>query len=364
MKIKAAVVYEKGGPFTIEELDLEEPRADEVLVRVVGAGVCHTDLAVRDQHLPSPLPGVFGHEGSGVMKKVGSSVTKVKPGDHVIMSFLTCGTCPMCSQGDPGHCVELLPANFGGARVDGSITMRKEGEPIHGSFFGQSSFATYALASDRNIVKVDKDLPLEILGPLGCGVQTGAGGVINSLKARPGSTIAIFGVGSVGVSAILGAIICGCTTIIAVDIQDERLKGAKEFGATHTVNSAQVDPVKEIQKITGGGVEYSLECVGMPKVLRQAVDALRVGGTAGLIGGAAPDAEVSLNMEGILIGRTITGITEGGSIPTVFIPHLISLYRAGRFPFDRMIKFYPFDQINQAAEDSEKGKTLKAILRF
>ena len=189
-------------------------------------------------------------------------------------------------------------------------------------------------------------------------------GVINSLKARPGSSIAIFGAGSVGVSAILGAIVCGCTTIIAVDIRNERLKGAEDFGATHTINSAQTDTVEEIRKITGGGVEYALECTGIPKVLRQAVDALGIGGVAGLIGAPTPSDEVSLNMEGILVGRTITGITEGDSIPSVFIPHLIALFRAGRFPFDRMIKFYPFDQINQAAEDSEKGRTLKAILRF
>ena len=364
MKIKAAVVHEKGGPFTIEELDLDEPRADEVLVRIVGSGVCHTDLAVRDQHLPSPLPGVFGHEGSGVVEKVGSSVTKVKPGDHVVMSYLTCGDCPACLKGTPVQCRELFLSNFGGVRADGSLTIRKGEEQIHGSFFGQSSFATYALATDRNVVKVDKDLPLEILGPLGCGVQTGAGGVINSLKARPGSSIAIFGAGSVGVSAILGAMVCGCTTIIAVDVLDERLNGAKSFGATHVVNSTLTDPVQEIQKITGVGVDFSLECTGVPTVLRQAVDALAVGGIAGLIGGAPPESEVRLDHLGILNGRTVRGIVEGDSIPSIFIPQLIDLYKIGRFPFDRMIKFYPFEQINQAVEDSEQGKTLKAILRF
>jgi len=176
MRIKAAVVYEKGGPFVMEELDLDEPREDEVLVRIVASGVCHTDLAARDQHLLLPLPGVFGHEGSGVVEKVGPSVKKVQPGDHVVMSYLSCGVCPACKKGDPGHCAEFLPSNFGGSRVDGSLTMRKGPEEIHGSFFGQSSFASHALATDRNVVKVDKDLPLEMLGPLGCGIQTGAGG--------------------------------------------------------------------------------------------------------------------------------------------------------------------------------------------
>ena len=281
------------------------------------------------------------------------------------MSYLSCGVCPACKKGDPGHCVEFVPSNFGGARVDGSLTMRKGKEQIHGSFFGQSSFATHALATDRNVVRVEKDLPLEILGAPGMRrTDRGWGGVINSLKARPGSSIAIFGAGSVGVSAILGAIVCGCTTIIAVDIRAERLKGAKDFGATHTVNSAKKDPVQEIRKITGGGVEYALECTGISRVLRQAVDSLAIGGMAGLIGAPSPGTEVSLDMEGILTGRTLTGITEGDSIPSIFIPHLIDLYRAGRFPFDRMIKFYAFDQINEASEDSEKGRTLKAILRL
>ena len=169
--------------------------------------------------------------------------------------------------------------------------------------------------------------PSKILGPLGCGVQTGAGGVINSLKARPGSSIAVFGVGTVGVSAILAAIVCGCTTIVAVDVHAGRLKGAKGFGATHTVNSATKDPVKDIQEITGGGVDYSLDCVGIPKVLRQAFDALKIGGIAGLIGAAPPGVEVSLEMQGILDGRTMTGIVEGDCVSSIFIPQLIDFTR-------------------------------------
>ena len=364
MKIKAAVVRKKGGPFIIEEIDLDEPRADEVLVRVVASGLCHTDLAARDQHLPMPHEGVFGHEGGGVVEKVGSSVKSVQTGDHVVMSFLYCGVCPACKKGTPGRCANFHPLNFSGARADGSITMHKGREKIRGSFFGQSSFASHALATDRNVVKVPKDVPLEILGPFGCGIQTGAGGVINSLKAHPGSSIAVFGAGSVGVSAILGAVVSGCTTIIAIDVHPGRLKGAKGFGATHTINSTRKDPVEEIRKITGGGVDYSLECTGIPRVLRQAVDALAVGGTAGLIGSAPPGVEVGLEMETLLNGRTVRGIVEGDCVSSIFIPQLLELYKAGRFPFNRMMKSYPFEQINQAAEDSEKGRTLKAILRF
>lgn len=365
MEIKAAVVREKSGPFLIENVTLEEPRDEEILVRTAGSGVCHTDLVARDQYMPAPLPAVLGHEGSGVVEKVGSRVKKVVPGDHVVLSFVTCGTCPACVCGVPGHCLNFGPSNFlTGARPDGSLTMSKKEEPIHGSFFGQSSFATHILANEANVVKVPKDVPVEMLGPLGCGIQTGAGGVLNSLKPEAGSSIAVFGVGSVGLSAILAAAACGCTMIVAVDVNDERLKTAGEFGATHLINSGKSDPVTEIQKITGPGIEYSLECTGIPAVFRQAVDSIMIGGVCGLIGVAPFGAEVSLDMQNILNGRTIMGIVEGDSVPEIFIPKLIDLYKHGKFPFDRMIKYYPFEKINEAVEDSEKGRTLKAVLRF
>ncbi len=363
MKIKAAVVREKGGPFRIEEVELDDPREEEVLVRIVGSGVCHTDLVARDQYMPVPLPGVFGHEGSGVVEKVGGRVTKVKPGDHVAMSYLSCGLCVSCRKGRPSHCLDFLPSNFAGVRADGSSTMRKNGQPIYGSFFNQSSFASHALATERNVVKVPKDVPLELLGPLGCGLQTGAGGVMNSLRPEVGSSIAVFGAGSVGQSAILAAVAVGCTTIIAVDVKPERLRIAQEFGATHSINSSETDSVAEIRRITGHGVEYSLECTGMPQVFRQAVDALMMGGVCGLIGVAPPGVEAGLEMQTILNARTIKGIVEGDSNPDLFIPKLIDLYKLGRFPFDRMMTFYSLDQINQAAEDSETGKVLKAVVR-
>jgi len=363
MKIKAAVVREKAGPFVIEEIELDEPRPDEVLVRIVSSGLCHTDLVARMQFLPIPLPGVFGHEGAGVVEKVGSRVTKVKPGDHVATSYMSCGACLACKKGMPGWCSEFQRLNFGGRREDGTTTMKKGGEVIYGSFFGQSTFATHSLVTEKNVVKVPSDVPLEILSPLGCGIQTGAGGVINSLQAKPGSSIAVFGIGSVGLSAIMAAVVCGCTRIIGVDVLDERLKLAKEFGATDIINSAKVNPVEEIQKMTGGGIEFSLECTGIPKVFRQAVDALMIGGTCGLIGVAPNGVHVSLEMQTILNGRTVKGIVAGDCISDIFIPQLIDLYKQGRFPFDRLLKFYSLDQINEAAEDSEKGRALKAVLK-
>ena len=364
MEIKAAVVFEKSGDFSIQQLEISEPNDDEVLVRIVGAGICHTDLGARDGHLPiPPPPSVFGHEGAGIVEKVGTRVTKVKPGDHVVLSWDYCGACTSCKAGKDPYCLNFFLHNFHGARPDGTTTLRKGDQVIHGSFFCQSSFADFALANERNVVKVRDDVPLEILGPMGCGVQTGAGAVMNTLQPRPGASIAIFGVGTVGLSAVLGAVVCGCTVIIAVDIHPDRLEMAKELGATHTVNACEVDPVKAILDITGGGAEFSLECVGNPKVLRQAVDVLPRCGVCGLLGVVPPGTEVSLDMDAIMNGRTVRGIIEGDSIPDLFIPKLIDLYSQGRFPFDRLITFYPFDDINQAVEDMEKGRVIKPILR-
>jgi aryl-alcohol dehydrogenase len=363
MKIKAAIVREKSGPFVIEEVELDEPREDEVLVRIVGSGICHTDLMARDQHLQVPLPAVFGHEGSGIVENVGSKVEKVAPGDHVVLSFLSCGVCPSCLRGRPTHCSIYFNCNLGGSRIDGSPTMKKNGEIIHGNFVGQSSFATHSLANERNVVKVIKEAPLEILGPLSCAVQTGAGAVMNTLRPQAGSSIAVFGTGPVGLSAIMAADAALCSTIIAVDINPSRLELAKDFGATHIINPNEKAAVQEILNITDSGVEYSLECTGIPGVLRNAVDVLAMGGICGLIGVPPAGAEVSLNMRHVLDGRRIVGIIAGDSIGDIIIPQMVELYMRGRLPFDRMLKFYPFEKINQAAEDSERGRTVKAVLR-
>ena len=365
MDIKAAVIYEQSGEFIIDQLQLSDPNDDEVLVKVAAVGICHTDLAARDGHLPIPgPPSVFGHEGAGIIEKVGSRVTKVKPGDHVVLAWDCCGVCSSCKSGNHPNCLNFFLHNFHGARPDGSATLHKGDQEIHGVFFCQSSFADYALANERNIVKVKDDIPLEVLAPLGCGVMTGAGAVMNSLGAKPGSSIAVFGVGPVGMSAVLGAQVCGCSTIIAVDISPERLKAAKEFGATHLVNANKEDPVAAIREITGVGVQYSLECVGNPQVLRQAVDILARLGVCGVIGVVPPGTEVALDMDLIMNGRTVKGIVEGDAIPDLFIPKLVELYHQGRFPYDKMITYYPFDQINQAVEDMEKGRVIKPVLKL
>jgi aryl-alcohol dehydrogenase len=363
MKTQAAVVHEKNGPFQLEELDIDDIRDDEVLVRIVGTGICHTDLICRDQVYPVPLPGVLGHEGSGVVEKIGSSVTKVVAGDHVVLSFQSCGSCTGCLKGEPAHCLNIFQCNFSGVRGDGTTTYKKGDQPIHGNFFNQSSFSEFAIASERNTVKVNRDVPLEILGPLGCGIQTGAGAVINSLKPSAGSSIAIFGCGSVGIAAVMAARVVGCTEIIAIDLLPQRLDMAAEFGATHTINPEDGDVIEKIQQITTEGAQYSLECTGLPAVLRQAVDALRNTGVCGLVGAAPPGTECTLDMNNIMFGRTVRGIIEGDSVPDIFIPQLIELYQQGRFPFDRLITFYDLADIDKAVHDMEQGKVVKPVVR-
>jgi aryl-alcohol dehydrogenase len=282
----------------------------------------------------------------------------------VALSWDFCGTCPSCKSGNEPYCDNLFLHNFNGARPDGSTTLRKGDQVIHGSFFCQSSFSELSLANERNVVKVREDIPIEITGPLGCGIRTGAGAVMNTLRPKPGASIAIFGVGPVGMSALLAAVVCGCTTIIAVDIIADRLEKAKEFGATHVINANETDPVEALRDITGGGPQFTLECVGNPAVLRQAVDALPRLGVCGLLGVVPPGTEVGLDMDLIMNGRTVRGILAGDSVSDLFIPRLLDLYQQGRFPYDKMITYYPFQEINKAVADMEKGLVVKPVLKM
>lgn len=366
--IKAAVVRQPGGPFQIEELIQDEPHFDEVRVRIVATGMCHTDMVARDQLYKVPLPIVLGHEGSGIVEQIGSNVKKVAVGDHVVLTYMWCGHCKPCLNGDLTYCEHFYALNFNGAREDGStstFTAGNTAEPIHDHFFGQSSFGTFALVHERNVIKVPNDAPLELLGPLGCGIQTGAGAVINALKVSPGSSFAAFGGGAVGLSAVMAARAAGATTIISVDVVPARLALAMELGATHTINSRETDPVEAVRQITGGGADFALESSGRPTVLRQAIDALAIRGTCGIVGAPALGTEASFDVNGVMTtGKRIIGIIEGDSKPDLFIPALVELYQQGRFPFDKLVKFYSLDQINQAAEDSEEGITIKPIIRL
>jgi aryl-alcohol dehydrogenase len=364
VKIDAALIREKSGPFSIESMELSAPQPNEVLVKVVATGMCHTDLAVRDQHIPLPLPMVLGHEGAGIVVEVGGNVSDVAPGDHVVLTFASCGECSSCLQGKPAYCTQFLAYNVSTCRPDGSCTHHQRGNKLGASFFYQSSFATHAIAHKRNVVKVPADLPLEVLAPLGCGVQTGAGTVLNCLKPPAGSSIAVFGVGAVGLSAVMAAKIAGCATIIAVDVNAGRLDFARELGATHAVNSREGDPVAAIRGICSEGVDSSIEAIGIPSVMTQTVEALNGLGTAVLLGVAPHGAQVSFPAAILLGGRTIRSSIEGDSVPKVFIPELIALFRRGLFPFDRMSRYYDLGNINQAVADATSGAAIKPIIRM
>jgi aryl-alcohol dehydrogenase len=365
MEIKAAVAREQSGQLSLESLTLEEPRSHEILVRVVATGVCHTDLVVLAGHLPTPFPVVLGHEGAGVVEQVGSAITKVKPGDHVVMTYNSCGTCPSCSDNASSYCHEFFPRNFFAVRADGTSALSSEGEVVHGNFFGQSSFATHSICHEANVVKVAESLPLEMLGPLACGIQTGAGAVMNSLKVTAGRSLVVFGTGSVGLSAVMAAKVVGAPTIIAVDMNDDRLAMAKELGATHTINPEQEKATERVMEITGFGVDFALDTTGLPAVIRDAVETLAPRGTCGILGAPAPGMEITLDETHFMSGgRRLMGIVEGDANPDTFIPTLAELYAKGLFPFDRLVKFYNLDQINQAIEDSESGVTIKPIIRM
>lgn len=363
-EVTAAVVREPGS-FTIETLHIEEPRPDEVLVRIVAAGLCHTDLVVRDQVYPVPLPVVLGHEGAGVVEAVGDAVQKVRPGDHVALSFQPCTRCRPCLDGSPASCARFNDLNFAGQRPDGSHALSGGDDVVHDRFFAQSSFATYAIAHEDNTVKVRDDAPLELVGPLGCGIQTGAGTVLRALRAGVGSTFAVTGAGAVGLSAVMAARVAGATTIIAVDIVPERLELAHELGATHTIDGRETDAAEEIHSITGTGVDLALDTTGLPALIRQCVDSLRQRGRAAILGASAPDAVIELPANAFMQScKTLMGVVEGNSVPDVFVPQLLDLHMDGRFPFDRMVRSYDLDQIDQAAADAESGATIKPIIRI
>jgi len=365
MDIEAAVARAKFAPLTFETLQLEEPRQDEVRVRLVATGVCHTDMAVRDQKIVAmPLPIVVGHEGAGIVESAGAGVTKVRAGDRVVLSGDSCGNCPSCQTSLPCYCHEFFPRNFGGGRPDGTSPLSKNGERVH-TFMGQGSFATHVVCHDRNVVKVADDAPLELLGPLGCGVITGAGAVINALKVDVGKSIAVFGTGSVGLSAIMAAKLVGAGKIVAIDLREDRLKLAAELGATHTINSGRESVPEAIKAITGSGVDFTLETTALMPVLRQAIDVLALRGACGFVGGAPEDSELTFVTSHVMNGgRTIRGIILGDSNPEEFLPKLIELHALGRFPLEKLITFYPFNDVNRAIEDSLTGNCVKPVLRF
>lgn len=362
MNIQAAVVEEKAGAIQWKKISLEQPKANEVLIKIVASGICHTDIGVQHGHIPAPFPIALGHEGAGIVQETGPGVSEFKKGDHVIISFSYCGHCKNCLEGHPAGCEKLFSLNFGGKMNDGTHRLCCGSHAI-ATFFGQSSLSTHIVAHVNNLVLVPKDADLRLLGPMACGVQTGAGTVLNKLKPGFGQSITIFGCGGVGLSAIMGANLTGCSEIIAVDVHEERLLLAKELGATHTINAKTSNVIEEIQKITDGGSDFSLESTGVSQVVIQAIRCLKARGTSAVVGVAG---ETTLHIHDDLIppNRSIIGVVEGDVIPKLFIPKLIKYYQKGKFPFDKMIKYYKTDELDKAISDMLTGKTVKPVIVF
>lgn len=363
MQVRAAIAEPGGGPLVLRDLELDDPGENEVLVRVMAAGICHTDISMRDGAIPCPLPAVLGHEGAGIVERVGAKVRALAPGDHVILTVASCGACARCAKGEPYYCTNIYTLNLSGKRADGSAAFKGEHAHVHGAMFQQSSFASYALATERNAIKVAKDVPFHILAPLGCGVQTGAGAVLNTMRPEAGSDIAVFGAGGVGMSAIMAARIAGCANIVAVDQAAARLDLARELGATATINVGEANPSEKLREMFPGGIQYAVEASGNPRALSAALDSLRMAGMCVVVG--TPGRGVKIEVEVMrLVHANVRGSVMGESVPQIFLPRLIELYRQGRFPVDRMIRTYPLADINKAIAHSEAGVTVKPVIVF
>ncbi len=366
MQIKAAVVAARSAPFVIETLELVEPRADELIVRVVASGMCQTDLHGRDGYYAvTSYPAVFGHEGAGVVHAVGSAVREFAPGDHVVMSYPWCGECAHCRRQRLNYCLNARNLKNKGTRADGSMLLAQNGAPVYGAFFQQSSFGTFALTQARHAVKVRSDAPLDLIGPLACSGQTGAGAVLNVLKPQAGESLAVFGAGAVGLSALMAAKTAGCTPLVAVDVHAHRLDLARELGATDTIDAERCgDVAAEIRKVSGGGVHYAVDTSAVPKALREAIELLMPGGTCVLLGSARAGTEAAFEMPFLQQGRVVRGVVQGDSVPREFIPRLIDLMLAGKFPLEKMVTFYDLAEINRAAAELTAGIAIKPVLRM
>lgn len=366
MRTRAAVVHRQNGPFSFEDVEVDDPQAGEVLVRILACGVCHTDIAGRDGSLGMRFPAVFGHEGAGIVESVGPGPASIKAGDRVVLSFSSCGECSGCRRGHPARCAAFDELNFGGTRSDGSYPIRDvRGKPVSGFLMGQSSHALHALTRVRNIVPVDEpdDDALALLAPLGCGIQAGAGTVLNELRPHPGDSVVVFGAGTVGLSAVMAARLAGVASIIVVDKVSSRLETAGELGATAVIDSSREDVFSKLGHLAGK-IGHAVETTGLSSMAAIAVRALAPGGRVSLLGIHVDEPDVGMPAAKPAGGRKVFYSIAGDSNPQEFIPFMIRCWREGKFPFDRLIREYPANRINEAVRDSLEGRTVKPVLRF
>lgn len=363
MKIKAALSPSPEARFEITEVELDEPRADEVLVKLSAVGICHSDLTMKRVWPENISPIVLGHEGAGVVVATGADVSTARPGDHVVLSYRSCGSCVQCAAGYPPYCKHFRTLNGIGTRPDGSMTMGRDGGPVYGSYFGQSSFASHALAYESNVVVVGEGIDPRVAAPLGCGVQTGAGTVLNVLAPNQEASVVVFGAGAVGLSALMAARALDVQAIIAVDPVAGRRALASELGASATLDPAADDVVKTIRELTGGGATYALDTTAKGAVINQGIEALAPRGTLALLGIGIPAFEMDVQSV-ISGGKTVRGVIEGEAVPREFIPRLLELHDQGRLPVEKLIRTYDFEDIDAAFADAAGGQTIKPVLTF
>ncbi|KAF5984154.1 C2H2 zinc finger transcription factor [Fusarium bulbicola] len=359
------------GSFELKEVFLDSLQPDEALIEIHASGVCHTDLSCASGKLPCAPNAVLGHEGGGVVLEIGANVTSVSPGDKVLLSFSSCGSCPGCKSDHPAYCYRFNDYNFGGKRPDGSAAMSimKDGtkQPCYSSFFGQSSFAARTIVHRSSIVKVPQQTPLDLFAPLGCGIQTGVGAVFNTLDVKPGSSIAIFGVGSVGLAAVMAAKARKASRIIAIDLQPGRLELAKELGATDGVlGPDQEYIIKAIKNICPPlGVDFAVDCTGVPSIVETMVASLGVRGRAATVGAPGGNAHAKIDiMSHLTYGKEYVGCSEGDSNPGVLIPELIEMHAKGLLPLEKLIAYYDIKDYQKAMADMKSGKVIKPVLKW
>jgi NDMA-dependent alcohol dehydrogenase len=367
MKARAAVLFEPKQRLSIEQVDVPSPRQGEVLVHMAAGGVCHSDLHVMKGDLAAPLPAILGHEGSGVVAEVGPGVKDVQPGDHVIPLWrLSCGECEWCTGGRPALCSAGIEIRKTGTLPLGGTGFTLKGREIK-RFGGVSTFAEYSVIPEKAVLKIPKDFPLDRAALLGCAVITGFGAVVNAAQVRPGSLVAVFGAGGVGLNVIQTAALAGAGMIIAVDLRDNKLEMARRFGATHLVNASGGNGVEQVRALTGGrGVDYAFEVVGLPATMRQAFDTLARRGMAVVVGIGPTKADVSIPVIPLAWeDRVLMGTLYGSSRPRIDIPKLIELYRAGKLKLDELLtRTYPIERINEAYAALERGEVARSVVIF
>jgi len=369
MKTRAAILEQLNTPLVVEEIELDDPMDNEILIKMVASGVCHTDLHCIKGDLLTPPPVVLGHEGAGIVEKVGKNVTSFQPGDKVLVTVApNCGKCPACMMGVPTSCeTDPQTAMLMGTMANGTKRMRRKDGTELSHFMAQSSFSEYAVVEESATVRVPDDAPLDVVCLLGCGAATGIGAVINKARVKAGSSVAVFGCGGVGLSVIMAAKLVGANPIVAVDLLDSKLEAAKQFGATMLVNASKDDPVAQIAAMCNGGVDYSFEVIGNTQAMAQAFNAVyaRPGGMALILGLSPIGTTFPVEAWRFLREVTITGCTAGSIRPKLDIPRYIDLYMAGKLPIDKLVSArYPLDKINDAVQDTFTGKVLRAVITF